>query len=626
MTKKQKKMLFRIVLTAVLLAAAAIAPLTGVWRLLAFLVPYLVIGYDILRRAVRGIIRLRPFDENFLMAVATVGAFALGEYLEGVAVMLLYQIGELFQSVAVGRSRRSIGALMDIRPDTAAVIGDDGAVTVVSPEEVAVGSLVLVAPGEKVPLDGTVEDGESALDTSALTGESRPRTVRSGDEVPSGTVNLTSPLRIRTTRPFGASTASKILELVENAGTKKSRSETFISRFARVYTPVVVFSALALAILPPLVALLLGGEVDFAAWIYRALTFLVISCPCALVISVPLSFFAAIGGASRAGILVKGSNYLETLSRVRTVALDKTGTVTKGVFAVSGIHHASLPEDELLRLAAHAELYSAHPIGRSIREAYGKEPDPALVSDVSEIGGQGVTATVDGHRVTVGNDKLMTAAGASCAPCRSVGTVVHVAVDGTYAGHILIADRVKPEAAEAIAALRAAGVRKTVMLTGDRGEVGDAVATELGIDRAFADLLPADKVAAVESLLGEEGKGEALAFAGDGINDAPVLRRADVGIAMGALGSDAAIEAADVVIMDDDPRKIAAAIRHARRCLRIVRENIVFSLAVKVVCLVLAALGFAGMWLAVFADVGVMVIAVLNAIRALRVKGDKKHV
>ena len=476
-----------------------------------------------------------------------------------------------------------------------------------------------VAPGEKVPLDGTVEDGESALDTSALTGESRPRTVRSGDEVPSGTVNLTSPLRIRTTRPFGASTASKILELVENAGTKKSRSEAFISRFARVYTPAVVFSALALAVLPPLVALLLGGAADYAAWISRALTFLVISCPCALVISVPLSFFAAIGGASRAGILVKGSNYLETLSRVRTVALDKTGTVTKGVFAVSGIHHASLPEDELLRLAAHAELYSAHPIGRSIREAYGKEPDPALVFDVFEIGGQGVTATVDGHRVAVGNDKLMTAAGASCAPCRSVGTVVHVAVDGTYAGHILIADRVKPEAAEAIAALRAAGVRKTVMLTGDRGEVGDAVAAELGIDRAFADLLPADKVAAVESLLGEEGKGEALAFAGDGINDAPVLRRADVGIAMGALGSDA-------VIMDDDPRKIAAAIRHARRCLRIVRENIVFSLAVKVVCLVLAALGLAGMWLAVFADVGVMVIAVLNAIRALRVKGDKKHV
>ena len=626
MKKKQKKLLCRIALAAVLTAAAYFAPLTGVWRLLAFLVPYLVVGYDVLRRAVRGVIRLRPFDENFLMALATVGAFALGEYFEGVAVMLLYQVGELFQSVAVGKSRRSIGALMDIRPDTAALVSSDGTVTVVSPEEVEVGSLVLVSPGEKVPLDGTVEDGESALDTSALTGESRPRTVHPGDTVPSGTVNMTSPLRIRTTRPFGASTASKILELVENAGAKKSRSETFISRFARVYTPAVVLAAVALAVLPPLASLLFGGEADLAPWLYRALSFLVISCPCALVISIPLSFFAAIGGASRAGILVKGSNDLETLSRVRTVVFDKTGTVTEGVFAVADIQHAVLPEDELLELAAHAEMYSAHPISRSLREAYGKETDPRRISDVSEIGGQGVTATVDGRRIAVGNDKLMAAERVEPQLCDGTGTVVHIAVDGTYAGHILIADRVKPEAAGAIAALRAAGVRKTVMLTGDRREVGEAVAAGLGIDSVLGDLLPADKVAALEDVLADTGKGGTTAFVGDGINDAPVLRRADVGIAMGALGSDAAIEAADVVLMDDDPRKIAVAIRHARRCLRIVRENIIFALAVKAVCLVLSALGLAGMPLAVFADVGVMVIAVLNAIRALRVKGDRKYV
>ena len=626
MKKKQKKLLCRIALAAVLTAAASFAPLSGVWRLLAFLVPYLVVGYDVLRRAVRGVIRLRPFDENFLMALATVGAFALGEYFEGVAVMLLYQVGELFQSVAVGKSRRSIGALMDIRPDTAALVSSDGTVTVVSPEEVEVGSLVLVSPGEKVPLDGTVEDGESALDTSALTGESRPRTVHPGDTVPSGTVNMTSPLRIRTTRPFGASTASKILELVENAGAKKSRSETFISRFARVYTPAVVLAAVALAVLPPLASLLFGGEADFAPWLYRALSFLVISCPCALVISIPLSFFAAIGGASRAGILVKGSNDLETLSRVRTVVFDKTGTVTEGVFAVADIQHAVLPEDELLELAAHAEMYSSHPISRSLREAYGKETDPRRISDVSEIGGQGVTATVDGRRIAVGNDKLMAAERVEPQLCDGTGTVVHIAVDGTYAGHILIADRVKPEAAGAIAALRAAGVRKTVMLTGDRREVGEAVAAGLGIDSVLGDLLPADKVAALEDVLADAGKGETTAFVGDGINDAPVLRRADVGIAMGALGSDAAIEAADVVLMDDDPRKIAVAIRHARRCLCIVRENIIFALAVKAVCLVLSALGLAGMPLAVFADVGVMVIAVLNAIRALRVKGDRKYV
>ena len=626
MKKKQKKLLCRIALAAVLTAAASFAPLSGVWRLLAFLVPYLVVGYDVLRRAVRGVIRLRPFDENFLMALATVGAFALGEYFEGVVVMLLYQVGELFQSIAVGKSRGSITALMDIRPDTAAVVSDDGAVTVVSPEEVAVGSLVLVLPGERVPLDGTVEDGESALDTSALTGESRPRTVRPGDAVPSGTVNMTSPLRIRTTRPFGASTASKILELAMNAGAKKSRSEAFISRFARVYTPAVVLAAVALAVLPPLASLLFGGEADFAAWLYRALSFLVISCPCALVISVPLSFFAAIGGASRAGILVKGSNDLETLSRVRAVVFDKTGTVTEGVFAVTGIHHAALPEDKLLEFAAHAEVYSTHPISRSLREAYGREPDLRRVSDVSEIAGQGVTATVDGRRIAVGNDKLMAAEGVTFLPCGGIGTVVHVVVDGEYAGHILIADRVKPEAAGAIGALRAAGVRKTVMLTGDRREVGEAVAAGLGVDSVFGDLLPADKVAALEDVLAGAGKGETTAFVGDGINDAPVLRRADVGIAMGALGSDAAIEAADVVLMDDDPRKVAVAIRHARRCLRIVRENIIFALAVKAVCLALSALGLAGMPLAVFADVGVMVIAVLNAIRALRVKGEKQNV
>ena len=622
MKKKQKKLLWRIALSALLTAAACLAPLSGVWRMIAFLVPYGVVGYDVLRRAVRGIVRLRPFDENFLMAIATVGAFALGEYLEAVAVMLLYQIGELFQSIAVGKSRRSIGALMDIRPDTAALLREDGTVETVAPDEVGVGSLILVLPGEKVPLDGTVEDGESALDTSALTGESRPRTVRPGDEVPSGTVNVSSPLRIRTTRPFGASTASKILALVENAGAKKSRSEQFITRFARVYTPAVVIAALALAVLPPLVSLLFGEEADFAAWVYRAFSFLVISCPCALVISIPLSFFAAIGGASRAGILVKGSNYLETLSRVRTVVFDKTGTVTEGVFAVADICPAAVPSEELLELAAHAELFSTHPISRGLREAYHGELNPGRVENVRENSGQGVTASVDGHLVAVGNEKLMTSLGVRVPPCAAVGTVVRVAVDGQYAGHILIADRVKPNAGAAVAALRAAGVRRTVMLTGDRREVGEAVAAAIGIDEALCGLLPDGKVAALETML--DGGKNAVAFVGDGINDAPVLTRADVGIAMGALGSDAAIEAADIVLMDDDPRKVAVAIRHAGRCLRIVRENIVFALAVKTVCLILATVGAAGMWLAVFADVGVMVIAVWNAIRALRVeKGDR---
>ena len=618
MNRKQKKVLWRILASAAMLAGLHFVPVQGALRFALYMIPYVVIGYDILIKAVKGVRNRQPFDENFLMAVATVGAIALGDYAEGVAVMLFYQIGELFQSYAVGRSRQSISALMDIRPDYANIEGENGEVTRVDPDEVAVGSVIVVRPGEKVPIDGVIEEGHATLNTSALTGESLPREVQAGDEVISGCVNMSGVLRIRTTREFGESTVSKILELVENASSRKSAPENFITKFARVYTPAVCYGAVALAVLPPIVRLALGMEAQLGEWVLRALTFLVISCPCALVVSIPLSFFAGIGGASRDGVLVKGSNFLEALSKTRTVVFDKTGTMTRGVFAVSGVYPEGMSEAQLIELAALAESYSSHPISQSLKKAYGQAIDTARVCDVEEISGHGVTAMVDGRLVAAGNERLMARMGVEAKPCEGVGTVVHVAVDGAYAGCILIADQVKPGAKDAIAALHRVGVTRTVMLTGDRDAVAQQVAAELGIDEVHSELLPADKVSRVEAILAGRGKGETVAFVGDGINDAPVLSRADVGIAMGALGSDAAIEAADVVLMDDDPRKIAAAIAIAKKCLRIVYQNIVFAIGVKAVCLVLGALGIAGMWAAIFADVGVMVIAVLNAIRAMR--------
>ena len=618
MNRKQKKVLWRILASAAMLILLHFVPVQGALRFALYMIPYVVIGYDILIKAVKGVRNRQPFDENFLMAVATVGAIALGDYAEGVAVMLFYQIGELFQSYAVGRSRQSISALMDIRPDYANIEGEDGEMTRVDPDEVAVGSVIVVRPGEKVPIDGVIEEGHATLNTSALTGESLPREVQAGDEVISGCVNMSGVLRIRTTREFGESTVSKILELVENASSRKSAPENFITKFARVYTPAVCYGAVALAVLPPIVRLVLGMEAQLGEWVLRALTFLVISCPCALVVSIPLSFFAGIGGASRDGVLVKGSNFLEALSKTRTVVFDKTGTMTRGVFAVSGVYPEGMTAAQLIELAALAESYSQHPISQSLKNAYGQAIDAARVCDVEEISGHGVVARVDGRTVAAGNERLMARVGVTAKPCAGVGTVVHVAVDGAYAGCILIADQVKPGAKDAIAALHRVGVTRTVMLTGDRDAVAQQVAAELGIDEVHSELLPADKVSRVEAILAGREKGETVAFVGDGINDAPVLSRADVGIAMGALGSDAAIEAADVVLMDDDPRKIAAAIAIAKKCLRIVYQNIVFAIGVKAVCLLLGALGIAGMWAAIFADVGVMVIAVLNAIRAMR--------
>ncbi|MCC8128355.1 MAG: cadmium-translocating P-type ATPase [Clostridiales bacterium] len=618
MNKKQKKMLARILVSGVLMIVLSLLPVEGILRFVLFLIPYLVVGYDILRKAWKGILNRQVFDENFLMAVATVGAMALGEYTEGVAVMLFYQIGELFQSYAVGKSRRNISQLMDIRPDYANIQGEDG-LEQVDPDEVEPGTVIVVQTGEKIPIDGVVVEGQASLNTSALTGESLPREVSAGDEVISGCINMTGVLKIRTTRAFGESTVSKILELVENSSSRKSRSEQFISRFAHYYTPIVCYSALALAILPPLVLLLLGQGPDWGTWVYRALTFLVISCPCALVISIPLSFFAGIGGASRAGVLVKGSNYLEAMSQVRYIVFDKTGTLTRGVFQVVGVHHSQMEEQRLLEYAALAESFSSHPISRSLRDACKTPLDASRVSQVEEIGGHGVTALVDGHAVAVGNARLMEKLGIQPVDCHSVGTVVHVAIDGVYQGHILISDVPKPTSAQAIRELKRSGVRKTVMLTGDAAPVANQVARELGVDEVYSQLLPADKVEQVERLLTQKDGREKLAFVGDGINDAPVLARADVGVAMGALGSDAAIEAADIVLMDDDPMKLVTAIRISRKCMGIVTENIVFALAVKLVCLLLGAIGVANMWVAIFADVGVMVLAVLNAIRALRV-------
>ncbi|MDO4316768.1 MAG: heavy metal translocating P-type ATPase [Lachnospiraceae bacterium] len=620
MNKKQKSVLFRILATVVLMAILALLPVSGYVRFGLFMIPYLVIGYDILKKAAKGIWNRQVFDENFLMAVATVGAILLGEYTEGVAVMLFYQIGELFQSYAVGRSRKNISELMDIRPDYAN-IEENGTLRRVDPDEVEVGTVIVVQPGEKIPIDGVVTEGASSLNTSALTGESVPRSVKAGEEVISGCINLSGVLKLRTTKEFGESTVSKILDLVENASSKKSRSENFISKFARYYTPAVCYGAAALAVLPPLVRLVfLDLSADWGTWIYRALTFLVISCPCALVISIPLSFFAGIGGASKQGVLVKGSNYLEALSHAKYVVFDKTGTMTQGVFEVAGVHHNTLPEGRLLEYAALAESSSSHPISKSLQRAYGGEIDRNRVTDVQEIGGEGVLAKVDGVPVAAGNGKLMRRLGLEYSECRSVGTLVHLAVDGAYAGHILIADMLKPHAKDAIAALKKCGVKKTVMLTGDAKNVAEHVASELAIDEVHAELLPGDKVSQVERLLGEKRSGETLAFVGDGINDAPVLSRADIGIAMGALGSDAAIEAADVVLMDDDPLKIAKAIRLSRKCIRIVYENIYFAIGVKLICLLLGALGIANMWIAIFADVGVMVLAVLNAIRVLFTK------
>ena len=621
MNKKQKKVFIRIIVAAVLMVVLSLLPVDGWLKFVLFMIPYLVIGHDILLKAWKGILNRQVFDENFLMAVATIGAILLGDYKEGVAVMLFYQIGELFQSYAVGKSRRNISELMDIRPDYANIEKEDGTLEQVDPDEVGIGSVIVVQPGEKVPIDGVIEEGRTSLNTSALTGESLPREAGVGDEVISGCINMSGVLKIRTTKEFGESTVSKILDMVENASSKKSRSENFISKFAKYYTPAVCYGALALAILPPLVRLLfLGMTPEWGDWVMRALTFLVISCPCALVISIPLSFFAGIGGASNAGVLVKGSNYLETLSETKYVVFDKTGTMTQGVFEVSGVHHSSMDTEKLLEYAALAECHSSHPISKSLKKAYGKPLDPGRVTDVEEISGNGVTAKVDGVRVAAGNSKLMEKLGVDCMECHSVGTVVHMAVDGKYAGHILISDQIKPHAKEAIAALKKCGVKKTIMLTGDRREAARQVAEELGIDEVHSELLPGDKVAQVEKLLDEKGEKEKLAFVGDGINDAPVLSRADIGIAMGALGSDAAIEAADIVLMDDDPLKISKAIRISRKCLRIVYENIYFAIGVKVVCLILGALGIANMWAAIFADVGVMIIAVLNAIRALNVK------
>ena len=625
MTKKQKKMLIRILITAVMLIALKFIPITGIPQLIAYLAAYLVIGYDILKKAGKGILNGRAFDENFLMALATLGAFGLaiwtksGDYVEGIAVMLFYQIGELFQSYAVGKSRRNISALMDIRPDYAN-IEQDGQLTQVDPDEVEVGSIIVVQPGEKVPLDGVIVEGSASLNTSALTGESMPRDVRAGDEIISGCIDMSGVLKIRTTKAFGESTVSKILDLVENASSRKSRSEAFISRFAKIYTPAVCIAALALAILAPVGRMIAGLDADWTEWIYRALSFLVVSCPCALVISIPLSFFAGIGGASKEGILIKGSNYLEALSGAKVVVFDKTGTLTQGVFEVTAVHHSPLAEEQLLEYAALAECASSHPISKSLQKAYGKEIDRSRVTNIEEISGHGITATVDGHAVAAGNSKLMAKLGIEYHDCHCVGTIIHMAVDGQYAGHIVISDVVKPHSKEAIAQLKKAGVAKTVMLTGDAKRVAESVAAELGVDEVRSELLPADKVAQVEKLLAAKGKHEQLAFVGDGINDAPVLTRADIGIAMGAMGSDAAIEAADVVLMDDDPLQIAKAIKISRKCIGIVKQNIVFSLIVKFGCLALVAFGIANMWAAIFADVGVMVLAVLNAIRALKYK------
>ena len=625
MTKKQKKMLIRILITAVMLIALKFIPITGIPQLIAYLAAYLVIGYDILKKAGKGILNGRAFDENFLMALATLGAFGLaiwtksGDYVEGIAVMLFYQIGELFQSYAVGKSRRNISALMDIRPDYAN-IEQDGQLTQVDPDEVEVGSIIVVQPGEKVPLDGVIVEGSASLNTSALTGESMPRDVRAGEEIISGCIDMSGVLKIRTTKAFGESTVSKILDLVENASSRKSRSEAFISRFAKIYTPAVCIAALALAILAPVGRMIAGLDADWTEWIYRALSFLVVSCPCALVISIPLSFFAGIGGASKEGILIKGSNYLEALSGAKVVVFDKTGTLTQGVFEVTAVHHSPLAEEQLLEYAALAECASSHPISKSLQKAYGKEIDRSRVTNIEEISGHGITATVDGHAVAAGNSKLMAKLGIEYHGCHCVGTIIHMAVDGQYAGHIVISDVVKPHSKEAIAQLKKAGVAKTVMLTGDAKRVAESVAAELGVDEVRSELLPADKVAQVEKLLAAKGKNEQLAFVGDGINDAPVLTRADIGIAMGAMGSDAAIEAADVVLMDDDPLQIAKAIKISRKCIGIVKQNIVFSLIVKFGCLALVAFGIANMWAAIFADVGVMVLAVLNAIRALKYK------
>ena len=624
MNRKQKKNLIRIIIAAVLLIFIKLVSLPAWLSVVLYLAAYIVIGYDILRKAFKGILNKQVFDENFLMAVATVGAIALAVYersadlSEAVAVMLFYQIGELFQSYAVGKSRRNISALMDIRPDYAN-IEKDGQLERVDPDEVEIGSVIVVQPGEKVPIDGTVIEGTSSLNTSALTGESLPRDVAVGDEIISGCINMTGVLKIRTSKAFGESTVSKILELVESSGARKSRAESFISRFARVYTPVVCYSALALAVLPPVIRLIVGMGGEWSTWIYRALTFLVISCPCALVISIPLSFFAGIGGASHEGILIKGSNYLETMSQVKTMVFDKTGTLTQGVFEVSGIHHSAIENEKLIEYAALAECASSHPISQSLRRAYGKEIDRDRVTDIQEVSGKGVIAKVDGVSIAAGNDKLMAQLGIEAIPCRSVGTVIHIAIDGKYSGHILISDVEKPDAKDAIAALKRAGVTKTVMLTGDADRVAQYTAKNLGVDEVYSELLPGDKVDKVEMLLSKlEGRGK-LAFVGDGINDAPVLSRADIGIAMGAMGSDAAIEAADIVLMDDDPMKIAKGIKISRKCIRIVHENIVFALVIKFACLLLGALGIANMWAAIFADVGVMVLAVLNAIRALRV-------
>lgn len=624
MTKKQKKMLTRIIICAVMLVALQFLPITGIPRFALYLAAYLVIGYDILKKAGKGILNGRVFDENFLMAIATIGAFALaiyeksGDYNEAIAVMLFYQIGELFQSYAVGKSRKNISALMDIRPDYAN-IEVDGKLEKVDPDEVAVGSVIVVQPGEKVPLDGVIIDGTSTLNTSALTGESLPRDAKTGDEIISGCINMTGVLKIRTTKEFGESTVSKILELVENSSSRKSRSEDFIAKFARIYTPAVCYSALALAVLPPVVRLVMGLTSEWEQWMYRALTFLVTSCPCALVVSIPLSFFAGIGGASKEGVLIKGSNYLETLSQVKTVVFDKTGTLTKGVFEVSAVHHSPLEQEKLLEYAALAECASSHPISKSLQKAYGKEIDRSRVTDIEEISGRGILAKVDGIPVAAGNHKLMEQLGIDFIDCHSPGTIIHMAVDGKYAGHIVISDVVKPNSKKAIEQLHRAGVTKTVMLTGDAKKVADSVAKELGVDEVYSDLLPADKVEKVEALLSQQSGKAKLAFVGDGINDAPVLSRADIGIAMGAMGSDAAIEAADIVLMDDEPLQIAKAIKISRKCIGIVYQNIVLALMVKFACLALVALGAANMWAAIFADVGVMVLAVLNAIRALRV-------
>ena len=619
MNKKQKKMLIRIIIAAVLIVVFSLLPAEGYLRFVLFMIPYLVIGYDILKKAFKGILNKQVFDENFLMAVATVGAILLGDYSEGVAVMLFYQIGELFQSYAVGKSRRNISELMDIRPDYAN-IEKDGTLEQVDPDEVEIGTIIVVQPGEKVPIDGVITEGTSTLNTSALTGESLPRDAKAGDEVISGCINMTGLLKIRTTKEFGESTVSKILELVENSSSRKSKSENFISKFAKYYTPAVCYGAIALALIPPIVLLIMGKPAVWGDWIYRALTFLVISCPCALVISIPLSFFAGIGGASNQGILVKGSNYLETLAQTKYVVFDKTGTMTQGVFEVSGIHHNEMPDEKLLEYAALAECYSSHPISKSLQKAYGKPIDRNRVTDIEEISGNGVIAKVDGISVAAGNTKLMNRLGIAYQDCHHVGTVVHMAIDGKYAGHILISDIIKPHAKEAIAELKKAGISKTVMLTGDSKRVADQVAEELGIQEVYSELLPADKVSRVEELLNQKSEKDKLAFVGDGSNDAPVLSRADIGIAMGALGSDAAIEAADIVLMDDDPLKISKAIKIARKCIRIVYENIYFAIGIKILCLILGALGIANMWAAIFADVGVMILAVLNAIRTLFVK------